>query len=71
MQLAREGISRSDIAMLVIDARQGVLFQDQQAAKWLRDHGPARVLLVANKCERRRGGNPCAPAPPWGVLERL
>mmetsp|Transcript_2748 Transcript_2748/g.9301 ORF Transcript_2748/g.9301 Transcript_2748/m.9301 type:complete len:556 (+) Transcript_2748:2-1669(+) len=56
VELARHWISRSDIAMLVIDARQGVIPQDMQAAKWLRSYGPSRVLLVANKCERRRGG---------------
>ena len=48
-------LQRSDAVLLVLDARAGVLPGDHAVVAWLRSHHAARLLLVANKAERRGG----------------
>ena len=56
-------LQRSDVVLLVLDARAGVLPSDHGVVAWLRAHNPERMLLVANKAEGRgRNEAPGAPA---------
>jgi GTP-binding protein len=43
----------SDVALLLIDAREGITPQDRHFAQWIRKSA-ARTILVANKCEGRK-----------------
>jgi GTP-binding protein len=45
-------LDQADVALLVIDAREGVTPGDRHFARWLRRTGKP-VILVANKAERR------------------
>ncbi len=45
-------LDRADVALLVIDAREGVTPEDRHFARWLRRTGRP-VILVANKAESR------------------
>ncbi|MGH6886666.1 MAG: ribosome biogenesis GTPase Der, partial [Geminicoccales bacterium] len=47
-------LARTDLAILLYDARAGVTAGDRHFANWLRRSGKATVL-VANKCEGRSG----------------
>jgi small GTP-binding protein len=50
-------LRRADVALLLLDARTGVLPPDEALARWLRASASAgRVVLAANKCERRGAG---------------
>ncbi|KAA6417474.1 MAG: GTPase Der-like, partial [Trebouxia sp. A1-2] len=46
-------LNQSTLALFLVDAREGVLGQDADLAKWLRKTCSTRVLLAANKAERR------------------
>jgi GTP-binding protein len=43
----------ADVALLLIDAREGITPQDRHFAQWIRKSA-ARTILVANKCEGRK-----------------
>jgi len=48
-------LHRSDVVMLLLDGRDGVLPSDVELIQWIRGAGEAvidKVILVANKCER-------------------
>jgi GTP-binding protein len=45
-------VMKGDVALLVIDAREGVTPADRHFARWLRQTG-VPVVLVANKCDTR------------------
>jgi GTP-binding protein len=47
-------IAKADLALFVVDARDGIVPADQAFAKIVREAGTP-VVLVANKCEGRRG----------------
>ncbi|RTL65603.1 MAG: ribosome biogenesis GTPase Der [Hyphomicrobiales bacterium] len=47
-------IAKADVALFVVDARDGIVPADQAFAKVVREAGTP-VVLVANKCEGRRG----------------
>ena len=49
-----QAIAEADVALLLIDARAGVMPLDEHFANWLR-RGEAVTVLVANKCEARAG----------------
>ncbi len=51
-QTAR-AVDQADVALLVIDARDGVTPMDRHFAAWLRGTGRP-IVLVANKCDARR-----------------
>lgn len=55
-------VTGADVALLMIDARAGILPLDAEIARWLRS-GDTPVVLVANKAEGRAGEQ--------GVLESL
>ena len=58
-------VARADIALLVLDAREGVVPADAELARWLRRHVDAsRVMVVANKAEGRAAQAGASPAPP-------
>src|SRR5437763_16004459 len=44
----------ADVALLVVDAREGITPADRHFARWLRRTGRP-VVLIANKAEGRRG----------------
>lgn len=46
-------IREADLALLLIDAREGITAHDRHFARWIRTSG-ARTVLVANKCEGRK-----------------
>ncbi|DBA81670.1 TPA: hypothetical protein ACH3X1_007420 [Trebouxia sp. C0004] len=46
-------LNQSTLALFLVDAREGVLGQDADLAKWLRKNCAIPVLLAANKAERR------------------
>lgn len=48
-------LQRADVALFLIDGRAGVLPPDQSLAQWLRQSPGVgeKVVLAANKCERR------------------
>lgn len=55
--LTRQALSQADAALLLLDARQGLVPGDAEAAAWLRRALPReRVVLVLNKAESRAGG---------------
>lgn len=47
-------LADADVALLMVDARAGVLPLDAHFARWLR-RGTTPVVLLANKCEGRAG----------------
>ncbi|GFR41195.1 hypothetical protein Agub_g1865, partial [Astrephomene gubernaculifera] len=48
-------LQQSHLALMVIDAKSGVLPADEELADWLRRHVPRdQVMVVANKAEGRR-----------------
>ncbi|KAG2450086.1 hypothetical protein HYH02_000190 [Chlamydomonas schloesseri] len=48
-------LSQSHLALMVVDAKTGVLPADEELAEWLRRHVPGeRVMVVANKAEGGR-----------------
>jgi len=53
-QQTERALARADMALLVIDARAGVMPMDRHFAEWLRRQGMPTVL-VANKCESKAG----------------
>ncbi|MGH7058991.1 MAG: ribosome biogenesis GTPase Der [Stellaceae bacterium] len=55
-----QALAAADVALLVVDAREGVTPADRHFAQWLRQSGKP-VVLVANKAEGR--------APPPGLAE--
>jgi GTP-binding protein len=46
----QRAIADADVALLVIDAREGVVPADRHFARWLRETG-VPVVVVANKCD--------------------
>ena len=47
-------LQSADVALLLVDAREGVTPMDQHFAEWLRkQHLP--IILIANKCESKKG----------------
>ena len=48
-------LRRADVALFLIDGREGVLGPDEALARWLRQSAGVgdKVILAANKCERR------------------
>lgn len=51
-QQTLQALERCDVALFVIDARDGLTTLDRHFAEWLRALG-GKVILVANKCEGR------------------
>ena len=49
---AAAAVARADLVVFVVDARLGIVPDDQHFARWLRRQGRP-VLLVANKAEGR------------------
>jgi GTP-binding protein len=47
-------VADADVALFVIDAREGLTPLDQEIARWLREQ-PTPVILAANKAEGRQG----------------
>ena len=60
-QQSQVAIEMADISLMVIDARSGVLPDDAYFASQLRRSG-APVILVANKCEGKKGAEALAEA---------
>lgn len=56
-RLTASVLGKADVALLVVDAREGVLPEDEALATWLRGATRGTLLLAANKCERRGKGN--------------
>jgi GTP-binding protein len=50
-----EALDRADVALLIIDAREGVTDQDQKIAARIRDDGVASIMIL-NKWDLVRGG---------------
>jgi len=61
-----QALAQSDVAMMLIDARAGVMPGDAQLARWLRKRGMP-VVLVANKCEGNAGVAGLAEAHKLGI----
>ncbi len=59
-------LDNADVALLVIDAREGVTEADRHFARWLRRAGKP-VILVANKAESRAALNDLAEAYELGL----
>ena len=57
------------MALLVVDAREGMTPPDRHFARWLRRAGKP-VVLVANKAEKSGGWPNCAKPMPWGSATR-
>ena len=53
---SEQAIAQADLALFVVDARDGVVPADLAFAKVVREAGTP-VVLVANKCEGRRGSD--------------
>ena len=47
-------VAEADVAVLLIDSREGITSLDRHFAQWLRKR-PTPIILVANKCEGRAG----------------
>ncbi|MEW5303362.1 MAG: hypothetical protein WDW36_006063 [Sanguina aurantia] len=48
-------LQQTHMALLVIDAKAGLVAHDEELARWLRQHYPVdNVILVANKAENQR-----------------
>eukprot|EP00884_Botryococcus_braunii_P010451 jgi/Botrbrau1/19407/Bobra.0338s0034.1 len=60
-RLTEDVLKQSDIALLLLDSRAGILPGDQDLGAWLRSHTRAPVVLVANKAESR-GNNTSVPS---------
>lgn len=60
-QQSQVAIEMADISLMVIDARSGILPDDAYFASQLRRSG-APVILVANKCEGKKGAEALAEA---------
>ena len=62
-------LHRADVALFLVDGRDGVLPPDQSLAKWLREAASIgdKVVLAANKCERRRKGGEAGVG--WALAE--
>src|SRR5262249_36099765 len=54
LEQTKRAVAAADVALFLIDAREGVTPLDQHFAAWLRRSG-AKVVLVANKSEGRGG----------------
>lgn len=52
---SRAALEDADLAIFVIDARQGLTEADRYFARWLRQEAPAPIVVVANKCEGNAG----------------
>lgn len=51
-QITARVLQRSDLTLLLLDAREGVAAADEQLAQWLRKHvATSHVLVAANKAE--------------------
>eukprot|EP01026_Neomeris_dumetosa_P071699 TRINITY_DN72580_c0_g1_i10.p1 TRINITY_DN72580_c0_g1~~TRINITY_DN72580_c0_g1_i10.p1 ORF type:complete len:923 (+),score=166.36 TRINITY_DN72580_c0_g1_i10:12-2780(+) len=50
-RLTEKVVDKSDIIILVLDARSGLALLDQHLGAWLQQHSKAPIILVANKCE--------------------
>src|SRR3954453_7686961 len=59
-------LEEADLALLVVDAREGITPVDRHFARWLRRTGKP-VVLVANKAEGRRGLSDAAEAYSLGL----
>jgi len=59
-------LEEADLALLVVDAREGITPADRHFARWLRRTGKP-VVLVANKAEGRRGLSDAAEAYSLGL----
>ena len=57
-------VASADVAMMLIDAKNGLTALDRQFANWLRQQDKP-VLLVANKCEGRAAESFASEA--WGL----
>jgi GTP-binding protein len=51
---ARQALTKSQIVLLVVDARQGLNPQDKQIAQYLRKVKDKKIILVANKCDSQQ-----------------
>src|SRR6516162_6839098 len=60
-RFTERAIEGSDVVLLLIDARAGVLPLDEAFASWLRKRHD-KVIVVANKCEGRAGQTGLAEA---------
>ncbi len=67
---AAAAVARADLVVFVIDAREGILPDDQHFARWLRRQGRP-VLLVANKTEGRLAQSAVLEAYALGLGEPL
>ncbi|MGC8474821.1 MAG: ribosome biogenesis GTPase Der, partial [Acetobacteraceae bacterium] len=67
---AAASVARADLVVFVIDAREGILPDDQHFARWLRRQGRP-VLLVANKTEGRLAQSAVLEAYALGLGEPL
>lgn len=56
--LTTQVLHRSDVALFLVDGKEGVLPPDVALAQWLRESAQVgnKVILAANKCERRSKG---------------
>mmetsp|Transcript_10873 Transcript_10873/g.25831 ORF Transcript_10873/g.25831 Transcript_10873/m.25831 type:complete len:559 (+) Transcript_10873:170-1846(+) len=52
-ELTARMMRRSDLILLLLDARDGVIPADREVASWMRAQMRPRVIVVVNKCERR------------------
>lgn len=48
---SRAALSGADVALFVVDAREGITPADEHFARWLRREMSLPIVLVANKCE--------------------
>ena len=69
-RFTERAVEGSDVVLFMIDARAGVLPLDEAFANWLRKR-PAKVIVVANKCEGRAGQNGLAEAHALGLGEPI
>ena len=70
--LTARALLRTDVALLLLDGRTGLLPGDEELGRWLRAAGlPCAVVLAANKCERRGPGGEAGVAAAMAETVRL
>ncbi len=52
-RITADVLRRADLALLLVDARSGIVPADEALVSWLRASVSAPILLAANKAERR------------------
>ena len=52
-RITMDVVRRCDLALLLVDARSGVVPEDEALVAWIRKCVTSPVLLAANKAERR------------------